>query len=90
MFRPIISWYVSYLLVCFAVVIKEIRTESLFLGQSAIFIGGQNVLFYFTYQQATLLFTKVVFNKYVLLGQNVKYIPNEFSDITERAYVPCQ
>lgn len=65
------------------------RTEILFLGPSAIFVPGQN-MHCFTYHQATLEFPKIVFNKCVLLGQNVKSAPNEFSDITEHARVPFQ
>lgn len=49
-----------------------------------------HALFYFAYQQATLLFSRTVFNKYVLLGQNVKSITNEVSDVTEHACIPCQ
>lgn len=60
----IMFWPICYLWGCFSATIMEIRTEKLFLGQSAVSWQDKDVLFYSTYQQTTGLFTKVVHNKF--------------------------
>lgn len=57
-------WHICYLWGCFAATIREIRTENLFLGQSAVSWQDKDVLFHSTYQQPTGLFTKVVHSKF--------------------------
>lgn len=74
MFRPI-----CYLWGCFAVTIREIRTENLFLGQSAVSWQDKDVLSYPTYQQSTELFTKVV-SEMCSPDWNVTCVQNKFSN----------
>lgn len=74
MFGPI-----CYLWGCFAVTIREIRTENFFLGQSTVSWQDKDVLFYPTYQQSTELFTKVVSEMYSP-DRKVTCVHNKFSN----------
>lgn len=75
MFWPICC----YLWGCFAVTIREIRTENPFLGQSAVSWQDKDVLSYPTYQQSTELFTKVV-SDMCSPDRNVTCVHNKFSN----------
>lgn len=89
----IMFWHICYLCGFFAATIREIRTEILFLGPSAVSWQDKDVLFHSTYQQTTGLFTKVVHNKFsnscslvtflkMVLIEGLKHINGKLNNIS--------